>query len=119
MRFYIYKDSIFILVEYFKGAVFSFLFIFFTSSLFFEPNEFYLESKDLENEPKGGIAVIRGWTATKVDAENKKVTLDDGTEIEYDKCLIATGIRPKDLPVFEKSKDVRKKVLFEKSYFFA
>lgn len=27
----------------------------------------------------------------KLDAVNKKVTLDNGTEISFDKCLIATG----------------------------
>lgn len=70
-------------------------------SIFFEPEEFYIASEQVENEPKGGIAVIRGWTVTKLDPEKKIAFLDDGTEIQYEKCLLATGIHPKNLPVFE------------------
>lgn len=65
----------------------------------------------IENEPKGGIAVIRGWSVKKVDAEKKTAILDDGTEISYDKCLLATGIHPKTLPIFEKANDIKDKVV--------
>lgn len=40
---------------------------------------------------KGGVAVASGWKVINVDATNKKVILEDGYEIKYDKCLIATG----------------------------
>lgn len=40
---------------------------------------------------KGGVAVATGWKVTKIDATNKIAVLDDGYEIKYDKCLIATG----------------------------
>ena len=33
----------------------------------------------------------------------KKVHLQDGTEISYDKCLLATGGRPRNLAVIEKA----------------
>lgn len=36
-----------------------------------------------------------------LDPSDKKITLDDGSELTYDKCLLATGGRPKNLPVFE------------------
>lgn len=74
-------------------------------SLFFEPDEFYIASELVDKEPKGGISVIRGWSVTKLDAEKKIVILDDGTEIQYDKCLLATGIHPKNLPVFENTSE--------------
>lgn len=37
------------------------------------------------------MAVATGWKVTKIDVPNKTVMLDDGYEIKYDKCLIATG----------------------------
>lgn len=40
---------------------------------------------------KGGVSVATGWKVTKIDSINKKVILEDGHEIKYDKCLIATG----------------------------
>lgn len=40
---------------------------------------------------KGGVAVAMGWKVTKIDPVNKTVILEDGHEIKYSKCLIATG----------------------------
>lgn len=34
---------------------------------------------------------------------DKKVTLDSGVEISFDKCLLATGGSPRNLPVFSES----------------
>ena len=42
---------------------------------------------------------------------NKKLTLSSGVEISYDKCLLATGGRPRNLPLFKEAPaDVREKV---------
>lgn len=60
-------------------------------SLFYEPNDFYIKCKDLDASANGGVAVARGWTVSKLDVLNKKAYLEDGYEISYDKCLIATG----------------------------
>ena len=38
--------------------------------------------------------------AVKLDPVGKKLTLGSGLEISYDKCLLATGGKPKNLPVF-------------------
>ncbi|XP_034171428.2 apoptosis inducing factor isoform X1 [Osmia lignaria lignaria] len=74
-------------------------------SIFYEPPEFYSKIKHLIESEKGGVAVATGWKVTKIDVSNKIVTLDDGYEIKYDKCLIATGASPKNLPVFESLPD--------------
>lgn len=60
-------------------------------SLFYEPQEFYSNVSNLIESDKGGVAVATGWKVTKIDVQNKTVVLDDGYEIKYDKCLIATG----------------------------
>lgn len=60
-------------------------------SIYYEPREFYLTIDELMKSEKGGVAIATGWKITKIDAINKKVTLDDGYEVKYDKCLIATG----------------------------
>nr|KAG5709304.1 hypothetical protein BaRGS_018056 [Batillaria attramentaria] len=47
-----------------------------------------------------------------MDASKKRVLMDDGVEIAYDKCLIATGGKPKNLPVLEKaSEDVKERTI--------
>ncbi|KAM7350937.1 apoptosis inducing factor [Cochliomyia hominivorax] len=69
-------------------------------SLYFEPEEFFIDpSKLLENE-KGGIAVAHGFKVKKIDPVKQIAILSDGYEIGYDQCLIATGCIPKMLPVF-------------------
>ncbi|CAK9825513.1 Apoptosis-inducing factor 1, mitochondrial [Anthophora retusa] len=74
-------------------------------SIFYEPPEFYSEVSKLSESEKGGVAVATGWKVTKIDVPNKTATLDDGYTIKYDKCLIATGALPKNLPVFESLQD--------------
>ncbi|MCR4943477.1 MAG: FAD-dependent oxidoreductase [Clostridium sp.] len=48
----------------------------------------FMEDNFIETK---NINWISGVAATKVDAENKKVMLEDGREVEFDKLLIATG----------------------------
>ncbi|KAK7602035.1 hypothetical protein V9T40_009476 [Parthenolecanium corni] len=79
-------------------------------SLFFEPEEFFLPLEKFDEEPKGGLSVARGWSITQIDADKKLATLDDGTQIEYGKCLLATGIHPKVVPPFDKLKHFNNKV---------
>ena len=59
--------------------------------------------KELNQVENGGVAVLTGKRVVDVDIQNKTVRLDNNWEIGYDKCLIATGGKPKNLPVFEKS----------------
>lgn len=81
-------------------------------SLFFEPEEFFLPIEKFDEEPKGGLSVARGWTVIKIDSDKKLAFLDDGTQIEYEKCLLATGIHPKIIAPFDNIVDFKNKVTF-------
>lgn len=72
-------------------------------SLFYEPEDFYISVKSLDESPKGGVAVARGWKITKIDPVKRVAYLEDGHEIKYEKCLLATGATPKMLDVFSKA----------------
>jgi programmed cell death 8 (apoptosis-inducing factor) len=61
--------------------------------------------KYLNEQENGGVAILTGKRVEEIDIQNKKVRLDNNWEIVYDKCLVATGGKPKNLPVFEKSWD--------------
>lgn len=74
-------------------------------SLFYEPDDFYIDCNKILEQPNGGVAVARGWTIKKLDVYEKKAILEDDTEISYEKCLIATGATPKNLPLFEEASD--------------
>lgn len=47
----------------------------------------------LANAENGGVAVARGWNVKKIDVPNKTAYLQDGYQIKYEKCLLATGKR--------------------------
>lgn len=59
----------------------------------------------MESE-NGGVAVARGWTVKRIDVVNRKAYLEDDYEIEYGKCLIATGAQPRTLDVFESASQI-------------
>lgn len=89
-----------------------------TFSLFYEHEDFYADIDMLMSAKNGGVAVARGWSVSKVDPANRKVYLEDGKEISYRKCLIATGAKPKNLPVFENAKqEVKDKVRLAREKF--
>lgn len=71
-----------------------------------------MDPTNLEGSSNGGIAVAQGFAVKKIDAQNRIATLNDGYQIAYDVCLIATGCTPKNLPVFRDSPpSVREKVM--------
>jgi nitrite reductase/ring-hydroxylating ferredoxin subunit len=55
-------------------------------------NKIYLRSPDFLKEYD--IDVVNGASVAGVDNQNKKVQLADGTEVSYDKLLLATGGSP-------------------------
>ena len=89
-------------------------------SVFFEPPAFYTDYARLDDAPegedkaktagRGGIAVLRGRRVVRIDPDRQVAALDNGKEVAYDKCLLATGGRPKSLPVFDRNERLRSKV---------
>lgn len=61
-------------------------------SIYYEPESFYMNPRTITSLSKGGIAIAKGWTVTKIEPYKRKAILDDGTVINYKKCLIATGM---------------------------
>ncbi|KAG5680718.1 hypothetical protein PVAND_010208 [Polypedilum vanderplanki] len=85
-------------------------------SIFYEPEDFYMPIEKLEESKNGGVSVIQGYTVTKLNVNEQKVLLDDGTEITYDKCLLATGSSPKTLRIFDSaSPKIKEKIFTYKS----
>ncbi|XP_012945888.1 apoptosis-inducing factor 1, mitochondrial isoform X2 [Aplysia californica] len=72
-------------------------------SIFYEPKEFFADPRTLNTLEKGGIALLTGRKVVKVDASKKKVWLASGETLTYDKCLIATGGKPRNIPVLAKA----------------
>lgn len=70
-------------------------------SLFYEPEPFYTPVEELTTAKNGGISLARGWKVQSINVSQKKVKLNDGKEIHYDKCLIATGSVPKTLKLYD------------------
>ena len=56
-----------------------------------DKNIFYREPDFYE---KNGVETVFGHKVTKIDAAVKKVVLDDGSSIGYDKLMVATGSKP-------------------------
>lgn len=72
-------------------------------SVYFLDDEFFVTPKDLNQQANGGVAVLTGKRVVSVNSEKKTVKLDDGWELGYDKCLIATGGKPRTAEAFKKS----------------
>ncbi|NWT58986.1 AIFM1 factor, partial [Erythrocercus mccallii] len=85
-------------------------------SIYFQPPSFYVPVEDLPSVENGGVAVLPGKKVVHMDVRGNTVKLSDGTQISYDKCLIATGGSPRNLPAIERAgKDVQKRLtLFRK-----
>ncbi|XP_053895138.1 apoptosis-inducing factor 1, mitochondrial isoform X1 [Malaclemys terrapin pileata] len=85
-------------------------------SIYFQPPSFYVPARDLPYIENGGVAVLSGKKVVHMDVRGNVVKLDDGTQISYDKCLIATGGSPRNLPAIERAgKDVQQRLtLFRK-----
>jgi len=54
---------------------------------------------DLQWYEDNGITLHKGVTVTGIDRNACKVTADDGTEVKYDRLLMATGSEPFIIPV--------------------
>lgn len=72
-------------------------------SIYFQPPSFYVSPADLAKVENGGVAVLTGRKVVHMDVRGNKVKLSDGTEISYEKCLIATGGVPRNLQVIDRA----------------
>nr|AMY56536.1 AIF1 [Botryllus schlosseri] len=72
-----------------------------TRSLFFEKEGFYSDPSELSSLESGGVGLLTGKKVLSISVKDNSVTLDDGSIVKFEKCLIATGGKPKSLPVFE------------------
>ncbi|XP_071529710.1 apoptosis-inducing factor 1, mitochondrial isoform X2 [Panulirus ornatus] len=85
-------------------------------SIYFEHEDYYTPVSELSARDNGGISVLKGCKVVKLDAHKKRAFMDDGSEVSYDKCLIATGGTPKSLPVLDQAgEDVQKHVTLFRS----
>uniref|UniRef100_A0A2K6UVZ0 Apoptosis-inducing factor 1, mitochondrial n=1 Tax=Saimiri boliviensis boliviensis TaxID=39432 RepID=A0A2K6UVZ0_SAIBB len=60
-------------------------------SIYFQPPSFYVSAQDLPHIENGGVAVLTGKKVVQLDVRGNMVKLNDGSQITYEKCLIATG----------------------------
>ncbi|KAF2905644.1 hypothetical protein ILUMI_00534 [Ignelater luminosus] len=87
-------------------------------SLFYEPEDFYLNVEELMRSENGGVAVCKGWSITHLDVVERKAFLDTGEAITYEKCLIATGALPKNLDIFANAEPkIQEKVTLYRNIF--
>uniref|UniRef100_A0A0K0FPA8 Apoptosis-inducing factor 1, mitochondrial n=1 Tax=Strongyloides venezuelensis TaxID=75913 RepID=A0A0K0FPA8_STRVS len=70
----------------------------------YESNGFYINPNDIPDFEYGAISIVKGKKVVKLEPENHKAILDDGTEVIYNKCLIGTGSIAKKLDVLEDEK---------------
>ena len=68
----------------------------------YRPDDFYIKNK---------CEVLFGKTVTSIQKDSKSVELDDGTVVNYDKLLVATGSSP-FVPPFEGLNTVENKFTF-------
>lgn len=81
-------------------------------SIFLEHEEFYCSLKELAEKENGGVTIIKSHKVVKIDAGEQKAYLDNGQLIGYEKCLLATGGKPKNIPPFENAApDVQKRTI--------
>lgn len=84
--------------------------------IYFERSDFYTDPMHLLNEPNGGVSILHNRTAKSLKLCERKVLLNDGTEIEYDQCLLATGSKPRNLLIFQTAPiRIRNKISFFRS----
>uniref|UniRef100_G3SIL3 Apoptosis-inducing factor 1, mitochondrial n=1 Tax=Gorilla gorilla gorilla TaxID=9595 RepID=G3SIL3_GORGO len=72
-------------------------------SIYFQPPSFYVSAQDLPHTENGGVAVLTGKKVVQLDVRDNMVKLNDGSQITYEKCLIATGGTPRSLSAIDRA----------------
>ncbi|KAG9509729.1 Apoptosis-inducing factor 1, mitochondrial, partial [Fragariocoptes setiger] len=70
-------------------------------SIFYELDELYIPVEQLAQRETGGVSVIKNIRVNKIDPEQRIAYLNNGQTIRYEKCLLAPGGQPKNLPILE------------------
>ncbi|EGD75840.1 apoptosis-inducing factor short isoform 1 [Salpingoeca rosetta] len=83
-----------------------------TRDIFFRKPNFYQTTDELMASDDAGVAFIPKTKVLTIDHYDKILELDDGRAILYNKCLIATGGRPKRLRQFENKGDLSDRVIY-------
>ena len=74
-------------------------------SVYHEKLDFYCTGREIQTrEGFGGTALLLGARLDKLNPDTKVAVLENGTEIKYDKCLLAIGGKPKNLPQFNEER---------------
>lgn len=71
-------------------------------NILFEHDEFYLPLQSMMTREHGGVSLIKNLNLTKLDPIAKEAYFENGQTIKFDKCLLATGGKPRSLPELEK-----------------
>ncbi|KAI6176843.1 Apoptosis-inducing factor 1, mitochondrial [Aphelenchoides bicaudatus] len=66
-----------------------------TKDVYFEVDGFYPKPSDWSKFPHGCISILKNAPVDRIDVEKNAVILKSGQKIGFNKCLIATGSRPK------------------------
>jgi 3-phenylpropionate/trans-cinnamate dioxygenase ferredoxin reductase subunit len=69
-----------------------------------EPEQVFFRAPDWYRDED--LELVTGTAATRLHRSERRVELEDGSELAYDKLLIATGSRPRTLPAFERFENV-------------
>lgn len=72
-------------------------------SIYFQPPSFYVSAQDLPHVENGGVAVLTGKKVVQLDVRDNMVKLNDGSQITFEKCLIATGGTPRSLSAIDRA----------------
>ncbi|XP_056665356.1 apoptosis-inducing factor 1, mitochondrial isoform X2 [Monodelphis domestica] len=72
-------------------------------SIYFQPPSFYVSAQDLPHIENGGVAVLTGKKVVQLDVRDNMVKLNDGSQITFEKCLIATGGTPRNLSAIDRA----------------
>lgn len=75
-----------------------------SSELRYRTPDGYVESieypgANIFNHPKSRVKLLSGRTAIDLDAGRHVITLDDGSQYKYEKCLLAPGLVPNQFDV--------------------
>ncbi|KFD66360.1 hypothetical protein M514_05759, partial [Trichuris suis] len=77
------------------------------AAAFHRPETGYCQLSELEQRP--GVAVAFGRRILKLDLLAHEAILDDNSRIKYNKCLIATGAKPRLIPEIKNLDDDARK----------